>query len=138
MAERLDRIECPPVVAAIWERALAAPASSEPVWLHGDLHPGNIVALNGAITGVIDWGDMKGGDAATDLACAWMLLPEPADRTRFFESYGASESVIARAAGWAVLFGTSLIEWGAERPVLRGHRTLSALGQDFGHHGDQA
>lgn len=42
--------------AAIWERALASPYTGPPVWLHGDLHPGNLLVRNGRLIAVIDWG----------------------------------------------------------------------------------
>ena len=42
---------------AIWTLALEASSSPGSVWIHGDLHPGNVLADNGRITGVIDWGD---------------------------------------------------------------------------------
>ena len=60
----------------IWEKALAAPAwQGAPVWLHGDLHPANVVVQDGTLAGVIDFGEMCAGDPATDLSAAWILLP---------------------------------------------------------------
>ena len=46
-----------------------------PVWLHGDLHPANILVSDGQVSGVIDFGDITAGDPADDLSVAWMLLP---------------------------------------------------------------
>jgi orotidine-5'-phosphate decarboxylase len=58
--------------------ALAAPAyEGPPVWLHGDLHPANILVRHGRVSGVIDFGDITSGDPAADLSVAWMLLPLP-------------------------------------------------------------
>jgi aminoglycoside phosphotransferase (APT) family kinase protein len=46
-----------------------------PVWVHGDLHPANILVQRGRISGVIDFGDLTAGDPAADLSVGWMLLP---------------------------------------------------------------
>jgi aminoglycoside phosphotransferase (APT) family kinase protein len=93
-----------------WEQAIAAPAWADaPVWLHGDLHPANVVVSNGMLSGVIDFGEMCGGDPATDLAAAWLLLPAGA-ASRFFDAYAsADDATIWRARGWAVLRAIGLI-----------------------------
>jgi aminoglycoside phosphotransferase (APT) family kinase protein len=60
----------------VWDQAVAAAAfDGAPVWLHGDLHPANVLVSNGTLCGVIDFGDMCAGDPATDLSAAWLLLP---------------------------------------------------------------
>ena len=97
----------------MWERAVAAPAwQGEPLWLHGDLHPANVVVRGGMVAGVIDFGDMCSGDPATDLSAAWILLPAGA-ASRFFHAYEqADEAAITRARGWAVLRALNLIAIG--------------------------
>ena len=83
-----------------------------PLWLHGDLHPANVVVSGGTLSGVIDFGELCAGDPAADLAAAWMLLPSGAAE-RFFAAYGmADAAMIRRARGWAVLHGSSLIAIG--------------------------
>lgn len=96
-----------------WEKAVAAPAwHGPPTWLHGDLHPANVVTRGGALAGVIDFGDMCAGDPATDLSAAWILLPAGTAR-RFFETCtDVDEATIARARGWAVLRALHLISIG--------------------------
>lgn len=65
-------------VTARWEEWSTAPAwSGPPVWLHGDLHAGNVLLDP---TALIDFGDVTGGDPASDLAAAYLL----------FEAKGAS------------------------------------------------
>ncbi|GAA3783720.1 hypothetical protein GCM10022403_017980 [Streptomyces coacervatus] len=95
------------------EKAVAAPAwQGAPLWLHGDLHPANVVVRHGTLAGVIDFGEMCAGDPATDLSAAWILLPVGA-ATPFFDAYErADEATIARARGWAVLRALTLIEIG--------------------------
>jgi aminoglycoside phosphotransferase (APT) family kinase protein len=96
-----------------WEKAVAAPAwHGAPAWLHGDLHPANVVVRDGTLSGVIDFGDMCAGDPATDLSAAWLLLPAGA-AARFFDACGhADAATIARARGWAVLRALDLISIG--------------------------
>ena len=115
--ERLLRLQqetpaIPPSIQGLWRRALDAPQTTEPRWLHGDLHSRNVLVKKGAFTGVIDWGDVTSGDVATDLASVWMLFDDPAARARCFSSYGASEEVLARARGWAINFGSFLLDTG--------------------------
>ncbi|GAA4373367.1 aminoglycoside phosphotransferase family protein [Paeniglutamicibacter cryotolerans] len=62
---------------AIWDDSLAATKHAGPaLWLHGDLHPHNLLvdsSFTGArITAVIDFGDLTAGDPASDLAAAWL------------------------------------------------------------------
>ncbi|THV33671.1 aminoglycoside phosphotransferase family protein [Glycomyces buryatensis] len=97
----------------IWDDAVAAPEwTGPPVWLHGDLHPANVVVADGTLAGVIDFGDLCGGDPATDLASAWLLLPD-GEAKRFFAAYGGADAAtIRRARGWALLGCLSLMEIG--------------------------
>lgn len=91
-------------VRAVWEDAVAAPAwTGPPVWVHGDLHPANVVVEDGTLAGVVDFGDLFAGDPAVDLAAAWLLLPMGA-AARFFTVYAnADDAAIRRARGLAVL-----------------------------------
>ena len=118
-----------------WRQGLAAPLADEATWLHGDLHPRNILVENGAISGIIDWGDITSGDAATDLACIWMLFAERSCRQRALQAYGAiSEAMLRRARGWAVLFGVVLLETGlTDHPqhMAIGQKTLARIAEDM-------
>ena len=97
---------------AVWADAIAAPAwDGPPVWLHGDLHPANVVVADGTLAGVIDFGEVCAGDPATDLAAAWILLPAGA-ADRFFERYPADDATVRRARGWAVQRALFLIAMG--------------------------
>jgi len=104
----------PAAVRAVWEDAVAAPSwSGPPLWLHGDLHPANVLTADGTICGVIDFGDLCVGDPAWDLAASWILLPTGAV-DRFYASYrpaadsadgtgGADAATRRRARGLAVV-----------------------------------
>jgi aminoglycoside phosphotransferase (APT) family kinase protein len=94
----------PDAVRAVWDDAVAAPGWAGPaLWLHGDLHPANVLTAAGAFCGVIDFGDMCSGDPACDLAACWVLLPDGA-AGRFHAAYrpAADAATLRRARGWAV------------------------------------
>lgn len=94
----------------IWEQGVGAPAwEYEPVWIHGDLHPANVVVSDGTLSGVIDFGEMCAGDPATDLSAAWLLLPAGTAQ-RFFDVYAtADDATIRRSRAWAVMRALNLI-----------------------------
>lgn len=103
----------------VWSAALDVPAWSGPsVWLHGDLHPANIVVHGGAVSAVIDFGDLTSGDPATDLSLAWMLFGE-ADRAAFRESAGdCDEDTWVRARGSALAHAVSCLGSSSDDPVI--------------------
>lgn len=104
-AAELGLVEYPDAVRAIWEDAAAAPAWTGPrLWLHGDLHPANILTTDGTFSGVIDFGDLFAGDPAYDLAAGWILLPDGA-QDRFHTAYlpAPEPATLRRARGWAIL-----------------------------------
>jgi aminoglycoside phosphotransferase (APT) family kinase protein len=94
----------------IWQQGIEAPAwEDEPVWIHGDLHPANVVVSDGTLSGVIDFGEMCAGDPGTDLSAAWLLLPA-GTTGRFFDVYAtADDATIRRARAWAVMRALNLI-----------------------------
>ncbi|MDH6220992.1 aminoglycoside phosphotransferase family protein [Streptomyces pseudovenezuelae] len=89
-------------VRAVWDDAVAAPKwEGPPLWVHGDLHPANVVVTDGTLSGVIDFGTVFAGDPAWDLAAAWVLLPRGAAAC-FFDVYAhADKATIRRARGLA-------------------------------------
>ncbi|MGH4029342.1 aminoglycoside phosphotransferase family protein [Actinomycetota bacterium Odt1-20B] len=91
-------------VRSVWDDAVAAPAWEGPaVWVHGDLHPANVVVSGGTLAGIVDFGDLFAGDPAWDLAAAWVLLPE-GTASRFFDTYArADDAAIRRARGLAAM-----------------------------------
>ncbi|MFF5029847.1 aminoglycoside phosphotransferase family protein [Streptomyces collinus] len=104
-ATELGLIPDPDAVRAVWDDAVAAPRWTGPaVWLHGDLHPANILTRDGTFCGVIDFGDLCAGDPACDLAAAWILLPDGA-ADGFHAAYrpAPDAATLRRARGWAVL-----------------------------------
>lgn len=99
-------------IMPLWDDALAAPDDAAPVWLHGDLHPRNVLMQDGKLSAVIDWGDMCVGDPATDLAALWLLLPSAASRALAIDIYRPSPATLLRAKGWAITWGLLLLDTG--------------------------
>lgn len=129
----LDRLEAAVdrrAVLRVWEDACALPPyDRQPVWVHGDLHPGNLVVRDGALAAVIDFGDLTAGDPAADLAVAWMLFA-PETRARFRAALGAvDDTTWRRAAGNALAHGLGSLAGSADAPFLAavGRRTIDAV-----------
>ncbi|WP_022916317.1 aminoglycoside phosphotransferase family protein [Ruania albidiflava] len=97
----------------LWTAAVGAPAwTGPPLWLHGDLHPANVVTRAGCLAGVLDFGDLCAGDPAWDASAAWVLLPR-GDAEPFFAAYPhTDDALVTRARGWAVLRALALIQVG--------------------------
>jgi aminoglycoside phosphotransferase (APT) family kinase protein len=114
VVDRLTQI--PPAdaatLAAVWGRCVDAPPHvGPPSWLHGDLHPLNVLAGSAAaptLRAVIDWGDLCCGDPATDLAIAWLGFDERgrvAFRAAASRRHPLDDPIWDRALGWAVSLG---------------------------------
>ena len=89
-------------VTAAWEAALQAPAwHGPPVWIHGDLHAGNLLARQGRLSAVIDFGGLGVGDPACDLIVAWNLLSAET-RDVFRAALPVDDPTWARGRGWAL------------------------------------
>ncbi len=127
----LEDVSSSTEVRRLWESALRAPIDYDPTWIHGDLHPRNVLVDRGRISGIIDWGDIAVGDCATDLAAVWMLFENAETRQAMKQMYAiASPATWSRARGWAVLFGVTLLLNGLTdnaRHALIGKRTLRAV-----------
>jgi aminoglycoside phosphotransferase (APT) family kinase protein len=112
-------------IRALWERALNTPIDTEPTWIHGDVHPHNVLVRERRITGVIDWGDLCEGDRASDLAAVWMLIGSASARERTLRLCGdLSEATWMRACGWAIFYGVFFAASG-----LAGDARHSAMGR---------
>jgi len=118
IGDRVDRVS----VIDTWERLrVTTPWNGAAAWIHGDLHPGNLLVHAGRVSGVLDFGDLAAGDPATDVAVAWMLLRGTA-RSAFRDlTCGAEgwldEDTWTRARAWALALGVAfLAHAGADAP----------------------
>lgn len=107
-----------------WAAGLAAPESTERVWVHGDLHPGNIVITDNRLSALIDFGDVTAGDPAYDLAVAWMAFnAEGRVAFRHATANRYDEATWIRARAWAASVAAILLAQSDDRDDYR------ALGQ---------
>lgn len=89
-------------LTAVWEAALAAPAwDGPPVWIHGDPAPANLLARDGHLSAVIDFGTMAVGDPACDLIAAWAFVPAEA-RAVFRAELNVDDATWARGRAWGL------------------------------------
>jgi aminoglycoside phosphotransferase (APT) family kinase protein len=126
----LDGLIDAAAAARVWDDALARPPwPGPPLWLHGDLHPANLLVHDGKLAGVIDFGDLTSGDPATDLAVAWMAF-DRRHHPAFRNAYGkADDDTWARARGWACALALAFLAHSADNPLMAdvGRRTLDAV-----------
>lgn len=95
---------------AIWEAALDAPQWTEPpVWTHGDLYSGNLLAQHRRLSAVIDFGLLGLGDPACDMLPAWSLLTADT-RDLFRTQVGVDEATWIRGRGWALWAGLGAVD----------------------------
>ena len=85
-----------------WEAALRVPEwDSEPVWIHGDLLPGNLLFEQGRLSAIIDFSGLAVGDPACDLMIAWGLFSGES-RDVFRTVLGVDDATWARGRGHAL------------------------------------
>lgn len=98
---RLDGVVDGDRARHVWRSALdAGDWTGEPVWVHGDLLPGNLLVSRGRLSGVIDWGAAGVGDPACEAMVAWSL--PPGARRTYRRALGFDDATWARARGWVV------------------------------------
>jgi aminoglycoside phosphotransferase (APT) family kinase protein len=123
----------PHAVHDVWDRSLAQPEwDGGRLWVHGDLHPANLVTENGMLRAVIDFGDLSAGDPATDLAAAWLVF-DASGRERFRTAIARRGDFDAatwrRAEGWALCMATAVLVSSDDSPLHRriGTETIAEI-----------
>lgn len=133
MRPRLDALSTRSALRDAWAAGLAATPSVERVWIHGDLHPGNILVHAGSLAALIDFGDVTVGDPAYDLASAWMLFDAPG-REAFRAAAGSryDDATWVRARAWAAYIALVLLTQSDDRPdhLAVGQSTAAELDAD--------
>ena len=115
-------------IQEIWREAVATEWNATPVWLHGDVAPGNLLVKDGELCGVIDFGIMGVGDPACDYAMAWTYF-DGSSRRAFLQ--GLDTGTIARARGWALW--KALVTYRAPEPLVAGNarHTINAILREY-------
>ncbi|MCK9793392.1 phosphotransferase [Isoptericola sp. 4D.3] len=127
----------------VWRQALDAPAYvGDPLWVHGDPHPANLVVEPGhagrpdRLAAVVDWGDVTSGDPASDLGALWLVF-DAAGRAACVAAVqehanggrGWDRATWDRAAGWGLLYATNMLAHADLHPRMLpiGRHALRAL-----------
>jgi aminoglycoside phosphotransferase (APT) family kinase protein len=101
----------------------------DPAEVLKELEPGNLLAQNGRLAGVIDVGTFTVADPAIDLAPAWNLL-DAETRTAFRTALGSDDDEWRRGMGWSFAQAIGCLWYYVEtNPVMSrtAHHTLTAL-----------
>ncbi|GAB3948722.1 aminoglycoside phosphotransferase family protein [Kribbella albertanoniae] len=116
-------------LARLWSVLRETPRTEPDVWTHRDLMPGNLLAADGWLAGVIDVGTFTVSDPAMDLQPAWNLL-DPTARAAFRTALGSDDAEWARGMGWSFAQAIGCLWYYVEtNPVMSrtAHHTLTAL-----------
>jgi aminoglycoside phosphotransferase (APT) family kinase protein len=110
-------------VLTLWEAASSAPRwSGRPVWVHGDLHPANLLVRAGRLVAVLDFVDLAAGDPATDVATAWLTFDAGGRRSfrqRLSEAGAVGDDATwARAHGWAIVLAAAMLAHSDDDPAM--------------------
>ena len=85
-----------------WEESLnASEWDGEEAWVHGDLLPGNLLVVDGRLSGVIDFGCLNVGDPASDLQPAWNVFAGDS-RRRYRDELDVDDASWLRGRGWSL------------------------------------
>ncbi|MEI3893294.1 MULTISPECIES: aminoglycoside phosphotransferase family protein [Bacillus] len=122
------------VLKHLWDLALQSTWESKPVWVHGDVAPGNLLVKDGKLCAVIDFGILGVGDPACDAAMAWTFFDKNS-RGVFKEALHIDEETWNRARGWALW--KALITYDANRDsnekiAEESYRVIQVITDDYG------
>jgi aminoglycoside phosphotransferase (APT) family kinase protein len=136
LAELEGRIDTE-TAGAVWEAALSAAWTGDPVWFHGDVASGNLLVEDGRLNAVIDFGTSGVGDPACDLSIAWTMFSGES-REAFRATLPLDRGTWARGRGWtlwkamivaAEMPGTDRLE------VEKSRRVIAEVLADHGRYG---
>jgi aminoglycoside phosphotransferase (APT) family kinase protein len=92
-----------PAITSLWEHLSHLPYwDKEPVWVHGDFLPGNILIKDSRLHAVLDFTDVGIGDPACDLVIAWALLNSASRQTFKKNLKNIDNNTWERGRGWAL------------------------------------
>ncbi|AHA06384.1 acetyltransferase [Bacillus toyonensis] len=117
----------------LWDLALRSKWERTPVWIHGDVAPGNLLVKDGKLCAVIDFGILGVGDPSCDAAMAWTFFDENS-RNVFKEVLRMDEETWDRARGWALW--KALITYDAnrnsnEKVAEEAYRVIQVIVDDY-------
>lgn len=130
MREAIDQLRedfDPVQLTELWESCLsAADWTDAPALIHSDLMRGNILAHEGRLSAVIDFGGLRAGDPAGDLLPAWHVFAGEA-RAVFRAEAVLDDDAWARGLGWALSIELMAIAYFRERAPERTRRSRALV-----------
>ncbi len=118
-------------VEHIWAEAMTLSGAAEratPRWHHGDLAAENLLARDGALSAVLDFGSVAVGDPTVDLMVAWEVLDPPA-RELFRRQVGVDDATWLRGRAWAL--SITLMIWYYWTTMPRRRARSMAVGRNI-------
>ncbi len=118
--EQIPRVERGNELLRVFEEGLEAePWTGPEVWVHGDPHPGNLVAnVDDHLAAVIDFGDLTAGDPATDLAIAWLAFDVEGRDAYKSAHYPMDDASWVRARAWAAALASAFLLFSDDNPAM--------------------
>jgi aminoglycoside phosphotransferase (APT) family kinase protein len=120
---------------AAWDEALRLPQwDGEPVLLHCDLRPDNLLVHEGRLAAVIDWAGIGLGDPAHDLAAAWWVFEGEARKT-FRAALQFDDATWARALAVPLAAIVGIVYYAETNPLFAAamRRTLNEVLAEWPH-----
>jgi aminoglycoside phosphotransferase (APT) family kinase protein len=117
--EAIERLGDPAACKAseeLWNAAIGTKWEFAPVWVHGDMAPGNLLVRQGHLCGVIDFGCLSVGDPACDLAIAWTFF-DSESRKELRLALDLDHATWTRGKAWALWKALILATGLAEGPL---------------------
>lgn len=122
-----------PLLNEIWRSALDSKWEKKPVWVHGDVAPGNLLVKDGKLSAVIDFGILGMGDPACDAAMAWTYFDRPS-REIFKKALSMDDHTWQRARGWALWKALITFDEHRESNELlakKAYKTIQVIEREF-------
>ena len=117
-------------IASVWDEALGEPGwGGDPVWVHGDLLPTNLLTSQDRLGAVLDFGSLGVGEPTCDVMAAWTTVA-PEARPAYRAVLGLDEATWARGRGWALSWAVIALPYYLETNptfVTLARRTIDAV-----------
>lgn len=96
----------------LWQSLTDLPSwQHKPVWVHGDVLPGNILLHHQKLSAVIDFSDVGIGDPACDLVIAWALFNKDSRAIFKGQLQNIDENNWLRGKGWALSIAAIMLPY---------------------------